>query len=381
MKTASDRLKEDIATVRKMKGPQGFGWLSRGGRPLPSDGREGDFYLDASTLEVYKKLKSGWVLFGRLKGPQGVPGMKGDQGPRGEQGIQGPQGKSGDQGPQGKSGDQGPQGDRGRQGASDPLHLLPYIAQHAYYYVYVHPSRFESIERTSKNNYTASNLLDFTGKTIPVNAIDISKDDERFYITLGRRRTIPVKERFNNLFEDNKAFAMFQVFEVNTSNPTQLFFDPFRIDMIGHLSLEGLSLKVYPNHIEGTKFTSASAEEDVFAVGHGDTVAAPKLTSALGRSASTIGEIAGHRCVLSFSRDSDGKFAIYLNSVLIYSHADARPFRRINNIEDADYFIGASFFLNDTTSTKLYCQLHFSKSLSADMIKRIHAELMTHYDI
>ena len=64
MKTSSDRLKEDIATVRKMKGPQGFGWLSRGGRPLPSDGREGDFYLDASTLDVYKKLKSGWVLFG-----------------------------------------------------------------------------------------------------------------------------------------------------------------------------------------------------------------------------------------------------------------------------------------------------------------------------
>ena len=32
-----------------------------------------------------------------------------------------------------------------------PFHLLPYIAQNAYYYVYVHPSRFQSIERTSKD--------------------------------------------------------------------------------------------------------------------------------------------------------------------------------------------------------------------------------------
>ena len=28
---------------------------------------------------------------------------------------------------------------------------------------------------------------------------------------------------------------------------------------------------------------------------------------------------------------------------------------------------------------KFYCHLHFSKDLSEDMIKRIHAELMTHY--
>ena len=30
---------------------------------------------------------------------------------------------------------------------------------------------------------------------------------------------------------------------------------------------------------------------------------------------------------------------------------------------------------------KFHCQLHFSKDISEAMIKRIHAELMTHYFI
>ena len=89
VKTASDQLKEEVETVRKMKGP---------------------------------------------KGEQGDRGPKGDRGQKGE------------------SGSVGPRGLRGEQGPSDPFHLLPYIAQNVYYYVYVHPSRFQSIERTSKDN-------------------------------------------------------------------------------------------------------------------------------------------------------------------------------------------------------------------------------------
>ena len=90
VKTASDQLKEEVETVRKMKGPKG---------------------------------------------------ERGDRGPKG------------DRGQKGESGSVGPRGLRGEQGPSDPFHLLPYIAQNAYYYVYIHPSRFQSIERTSKDNY------------------------------------------------------------------------------------------------------------------------------------------------------------------------------------------------------------------------------------
>ena len=147
---------------------QGFGWLSAGREPLSSYGRNGDFFLNASTFNVYKKIRGGWVGFGTLKGRPGERGMRGEAGPKGEPGLRG------DRGPIGE------QGLRGEQGPSDPFHLLPFIAQHAYYYVYIHPSRFESIERTSKNNYTVSNLLDFTGKTIPVSSVEIVKDGKWF---------------------------------------------------------------------------------------------------------------------------------------------------------------------------------------------------------
>ena len=120
VKTASDQLKEEVETVRKMKGP---------------------------------------------KGEQGERGLKGERGDRGKSGL------------------------RGEPGPSDPFHLLPYIAQNAYYYVYVHPSRFQSIERTSKDNYRTRNLLDFTGKTISTEKLLLSKDNQqRFYLTLGKKQ-------------------------------------------------------------------------------------------------------------------------------------------------------------------------------------------------
>ena len=73
-------------------------------------------------------------------------------------------------------------------------------------------------------------------------------------------------------------------------------------------------------------------------------------------------------------------FAIHLNSVLVFSHTDNRPFHRINGDKKPEYHFGGTHFAQDTT-LKFYCQLHFAKDLSEDMIKRIHAELMTHYFI
>ena len=170
VKTASDQLKEEVETVRKMKGP---------------------------------------------KGERGDRGPKGDRGPQGERGSAGPQGE---------------RGLRGEQGPSDPFHLLPYIAQNAYYYVYVHPSRFQSIERTSKDNYRTRNLLDFTGKTISTEKLMMTKDNQqRFYLTLRSNRGMSIRDEMDNFFEDNKAFAIFQVREANDLIVTNLSFTPVYI--------------------------------------------------------------------------------------------------------------------------------------------------------
>ena len=170
VKTASDQLKEEVETVRKMKGP---------------------------------------------KGEQGDRGPKGDRGQKGESGSAGPQGE---------------RGLRGEQGPSDPFYLLPYIAQNAYYYVYVHPSRFQSIERTSKDNYRTRNLLDFTGKTISTEKLMMTKDNQqRFYLTLGRNRDMLIRDEMDNFFEKNKAFAIFQVCEANDPIVTNLSFTPVYI--------------------------------------------------------------------------------------------------------------------------------------------------------
>ena len=105
------------------------------------------------------------------------------KGPKGEQGDRRPKGDRGDRGPQGE---RGLNGEMGEEGPSDPFHLLPYIAQNAYYYV--HPSRFQSIERTSKDNYGIRNLVDFTGKTISTEKLMMTKDNQqRFYLALGKK--------------------------------------------------------------------------------------------------------------------------------------------------------------------------------------------------
>ena len=144
--------------------------------------------------------------------------------------MKGPKGERGDRGPKGESGSAGPRGLRGEQGPSDPFHLLPYIAQNAYYYVYVHPSRFQSIERTSKDNYRTRNLLDFTGKTISTEKLMMTKDNQqRFYLTLGSNRGMSIRDEMDNFFEDNKAFAIFQVCEANDLIVTNLSFTPVYI--------------------------------------------------------------------------------------------------------------------------------------------------------
>ena len=352
VKTASDQLKEEVETVRKMKGPKG---------------------------------------------------EQGDRGPKGESGSVGPQGE---------------RGLRGEQGPSDPFHLLPYIAQNAYYYVYVYPSRFQSIERTSKDNYRTRNLLDFTGKTISTEKLMMTKDNQqRCYLTLGKNRDMLIRDEMDNFFEDNKAFAIFQVCEANDPIVTNLSFTPvyirFGYDFTGFggdalyfhianitsvrmvrwcirltrltLVCEVIRYRLVQVRQNQKKITSVLGKHVAppFSPNHvvfDNATAAPKLTLALGKSVSHIQQIAGQKYVLSLSRNSEGVFAIHLNSVLVFSHTDNRPFHRINGDQKPEYRFGGIHFAQDTT-LKFYCQLHFAKDLSEDIIKRIHAELMTHYNV
>ena len=108
-----------------------------------------------------------------------------------------------------------------------PLRSVLAFPQHcseSYFYVYVHPSRFRSIERTSKDNYRISDLVDFTGKTISTEKLLLSKDNQqRFFLTLGENRGMLIRDKMDNFFENNKAFAIFQVGEANDSTVTNLF--------------------------------------------------------------------------------------------------------------------------------------------------------------
>lgn len=91
------------------------------GEPQVDKGVPGDFYLDYSTGQYYKKEIAGWgTTLGSLRGPQGNVGVAG---PQGNVGIQGPKGDIGDTGPQGNvgiAGIQGPAGPKGDAGAQGP---------------------------------------------------------------------------------------------------------------------------------------------------------------------------------------------------------------------------------------------------------------------
>ena len=111
-----------------------------------------------------------------------------------------------------------------------------------------------------------------------------------------------------------------------------------------------------------------------------NTAAAPKLTLALGKSVSHIQQIAGSEVCAELIKKFRRSVCHSPQLSVGFSHTDNRPFHRIKCDKKPEYHFGGTHFAQDTT-LKFYCQLHFAKDLSEDMIKRIHAELMTHYFI
>jgi hypothetical protein len=102
-------------------GANGSTIYSNNGAPSADVGKNGDYYLDKSSGNLYgPKTDQGWGTSVSLKGPQGSQGNTGPQGTKGDQGdtgATGSQGPKGDQGDTGATGSQGPKGDQGDTGA------------------------------------------------------------------------------------------------------------------------------------------------------------------------------------------------------------------------------------------------------------------------
>lgn len=94
------------------KGTDGATWLS--GTTVPTtQGTNGDFFINTSNWDIYKKGSDTWTKNGNIKGATGAQGAKGDKGDKGDAGPQG------ETGPKGATGSQGPVGPQGVKG--DPF--------------------------------------------------------------------------------------------------------------------------------------------------------------------------------------------------------------------------------------------------------------------
>ena len=113
-------------------------WSSGAGAPNTQDGYDGDFYIDTSVGELYKKNGEYWEAQMSLVGPRGeigptgIPGPQGLQGERGFKGDKGEKGDRGTTGAQGPQGPQGPKGDKGDPGGSEAVAVT--IADAGNYY-------------------------------------------------------------------------------------------------------------------------------------------------------------------------------------------------------------------------------------------------------
>ena len=98
---------------------QDVGTVWHSGEEVPGAelGKNGDFYFETDSYDVWQKTDSGWTVLANIKGSDG---LNGETGPQGPEGPQGPQGETGPQGPQGETGTTGPKGETGATGAQGP---------------------------------------------------------------------------------------------------------------------------------------------------------------------------------------------------------------------------------------------------------------------
>lgn len=107
-------------------GTFGTTWRAGDGPPDNAVGKDGDFYLDALTGEVYERVSAVYQPVANITGPQGPTGATGDTGPpgaKGDTGAPGPQGPPGNDGADGAQGAQGSPGPPGFDGDDGDLGL------------------------------------------------------------------------------------------------------------------------------------------------------------------------------------------------------------------------------------------------------------------
>ena len=151
----------DLKILKKDRALARFGWLSERRTPRADEGKVIDFYVDSSFMKIYKKMNKGWTEFGTLRGQTGPQGVRGE--------------------------------------SLDPFHMITDIVRYAKYYVYIHPSRFDLIEKTGKHSYRGRTIHDFFGKSLTTPPLDISRDEnDRYYATIGPDKTISVRVHFNS---------------------------------------------------------------------------------------------------------------------------------------------------------------------------------------
>ena len=54
----------DLKILKKDRALARFGWLSERRTPRADEGKLGDFYIDSSSMKIYKKTNKGWTEFG-----------------------------------------------------------------------------------------------------------------------------------------------------------------------------------------------------------------------------------------------------------------------------------------------------------------------------
>lgn len=79
-------------------------WFDGEGLPTNDVGLAGDYYLNTSNADIYKKISNTWQRIGNIRGAQGERGLQGEKGEKGLKGDRGIAGLTGPAGPQGTVG-------------------------------------------------------------------------------------------------------------------------------------------------------------------------------------------------------------------------------------------------------------------------------------
>ena len=79
-------------------------WYDGEGLPTNDVGLAGDYFLNTSNADIYKKISNTWQRIGNIRGAQGERGLQGEKGEKGLKGDRGEAGLAGPAGPQGSVG-------------------------------------------------------------------------------------------------------------------------------------------------------------------------------------------------------------------------------------------------------------------------------------